>query len=463
MAIPTEESIPENITQELYKRNVELAVKNKTLSLLGKLYEISILTLEPVSLAERITQTIQTELEFDLVGIFSYEGKNDELTPLHFAKSKRLEEVLGETNKVFNDFAVSKASEHAVLKIIFSGSGMSHTENLTDIWNDLIPDNIVQTIKGEAHVRTLLFYPLTIGDKNVLGMLVIGLNRAYENLSEFEQEAIHNFVNVIATAYDKALLYQELEITNSKLEDANINLKRLDAAKSEFISLASHQLRAPLTVIKGYLSLALEGTLGPITDFVKESLGKAAFSTEQLVKLVNELLDLSRIESGKIQYQFAANDLVKIMDEVADELRPQAEAKEIALTVEAERGLPQFMFDRDKVREIVINLIHNAIKYTPKGEIVVRAEVIAKSTGNVVRLSIKDNGMGLAKEEISKLFTKFGRAEGARIIDPNGMGLGLFFVKKVAEDHGGTAWAESEGPGKGSVFIVELPTSFRMT
>ncbi|MDP3770119.1 MAG: HAMP domain-containing sensor histidine kinase [bacterium] len=244
---------------------------------------------------------------------------------------------------------------------------------------------------------------------------------------------------------------------NLQLDAANKQLKKLDAAKSEFISLASHQLRAPLTVIKGYLSLALEGTLGAITTQTKESLGKAAFSTEQLVKLVNELLDLSRIESGKIKYEFTTNDLVKIMDEVADELRPQADAKHIVLKVEAERGLPQFIFDRDKMREVIINLIHNAVKYTPEGNITVRAEIITKSTGKVVRLSVKDNGMGIVKEEISKLFTKFGRAESARVVDPNGMGLGLFFVKKVAEDHGGTAWVESHGLNKGSTFIVELP------
>lgn len=249
----------------------------------------------------------------------------------------------------------------------------------------------------------------------------------------------------------------KLKKVTTQLAEANTRLMQLDKTKSEFISIASHQLRAPLTVIKGYLSLALEGTLGAITAQAKESLGKAAFSTEQLVKLVNELLDLSRIESGKIKYEFTMNDLVKIMDEVADELRPQAEAKEIMLKVEAERGLPQFIFDRDKIREIVINLIHNAIKYTPKGEIIACAEVIARSAGKIVRLSIKDNGMGMTKEDISKLFTKFGRAEGARVVDPNGIGLGLFFVKKVAEDHGGTAWAESEGLGKGSVFVVELP------
>ncbi|MEK7082572.1 MAG: HAMP domain-containing sensor histidine kinase, partial [Patescibacteria group bacterium] len=230
-----------------------------------------------------------------------------------------------------------------------------------------------------------------------------------------------------------------------------------DQAKSEFISIASHQLRTPLTVIKGYLSLALEGTLGSITAQAKESLGKAAFSTEQLIKLVNELLDLSRIESKTIEYHFAVNDLDKIISEVVDELRPQADKKHIVIKIEVERGMPQFVFDRDKIREVVLNVLHNAVKYTPKGKIVIHAEVIVKSAKKMVRISIKDSGIGIAKEDLQKLFVKFGRSQEAKTIDPSGMGLGLFFVKKVAQDHGGTAWVESEGLGKGSMFVVEIP------
>lgn len=262
---------------------------------------------------------------------------------------------------------------------------------------------------------------------------------------------------LIRSVYKEIEQRERMQKLAFDLEVANKQLKKLDAAKSEFISIASHQLRTPLTVIKGYISLALEGTLGPITTQTKESLGKAAFSTEQLVKLINELLDLSRIESGKITYVFAINDLIKIMDDVMGELTPQANAKHLTLKKEAERDIPQFIFDRDKIREIVINLLHNAIKYTAKGQIVIRVEIITKSPRNMVRLSVKDSGMGIAKKDLQKVFTKFGRTEDARLVDPSGMGLGLFFVKKVAEDHGGTAWVESLGLGKGSTFIVEIP------
>ncbi len=248
-----------------------------------------------------------------------------------------------------------------------------------------------------------------------------------------------------------------LEIITRQLEEANQALKKLDLAKTEFISIASHQLRAPLTVIKGYLSMTLEGTLGVISKQTKESLGKAAFSTEQLVKLVNELLNLSRMEAGKIEYKIVMNNLSLIIKEVMDELKPQALQKKIKLILEPKGGLEQFMFDRDKLREAIINLLHNAIKYSENGNVVILQEIITREGKRIARVSIKDNGMGIAQEDIHRLFTKFVRSEQAKAADVNGMGLGLFFVKKVAEDHGGKAWAESAGLGKGSTFFIEIP------
>ena len=460
----TEEPIPENITQELYKRNAELAVRNKTLSLLGKLYEISILTLEPAALAKQIATTIQAELDFNLVGILHYHEDTDQLSSLFLSKSKKLEEVLGDAAVAFDSLTISEASKHVFLKDIFSGSNMSHTEDLTTVWDSLIPKETLAAVREEGHVHGLLLYPLVIENKKILGILVIGLNRAYDNLSEFEQESIRSFVNVIATALDKALLYQQLQVINRKLADANDNLnyaneelKKLDAAKSEFLSIASHQLRTPLTIIKGYLSLALEGTLGVLPKEAKEPLSRAQLATNQLIKLVSELLNLSRMESGKITYSFAVGNFSSIVKEVIEELRPQAEEKKLTFDLEPKEDITQFIFDHDKMREVVMNFLHNAVKYTPNGHIRVRQEIITREKKDFLRFSVRDNGMGISKEDIGNLFGKFVRSAEAKTLDANGMGLGLFFVKKVVEDHGGKAWAESDGLGKGSTFFMEVP------
>ncbi|MEK9194742.1 MAG: sensor histidine kinase, partial [Patescibacteria group bacterium] len=285
---------------------------------------------------------------------------------------------------------------------------------------------IRQLILGADEIgKGNLDYNLKVDSENEIGNLAFSFTQMTKNLKQSRKEL---------KEYSESL-EEKVEERTEALEQANLRLLNLDQAKSEFISIASHQLRTPLTVIKGYLSLALEGTLGSITAQAKESLGKAAFSTEQLIKLVNELLDLSRIESKTIEYHFAVNDLDKIISEVVDELRPQADKKHIVIKIEVERGMPQFVFDRDKIREVVLNVLHNAVKYTPKGKIVIHAEVIVKSAKKMVRISIKDSGIGIAKEDLQKLFVKFGRSQEAKTIDPSGMGLGLFFVKKVAQDH----------------------------
>ncbi len=248
---------------------------------------------------------------------------------------------------------------------------------------------------------------------------------------------------------------ERMEVLTKQLEEANEELKKLDAAKSEFISIASHQLRAPLTVIRGFVSLVIEGSYGAVSDQIKEALGKVAYSTVQLVKLVSDLLNLSRIEAGKIRYEMKQSDFLDTVTKVVEEFRPNAEKKGLRLAFVNNAGaIPSFVFDADKIREAVVNLTDNAIKYSTQGEVKITLE---KSAPDRVRLSVKDTGIGVSKEDLPRLFTKFIRTEDARLHDPNGMGIGLYFVKRVLDDHGGRVGVESEGLGKGSTFWVELP------
>lgn len=248
---------------------------------------------------------------------------------------------------------------------------------------------------------------------------------------------------------------EQLQVLTTELEAANVELKKLDQTKSEFISIASHQLRAPLTVIKGYISLIREGSYGKIAAIIEDALSKVAFSTEQLVKLVSDMLNLSRMESGKIRYEFKPTDFVSIVTRVIEEFKSTVEKKGLTLEFINELdGIFTLSLDPDKMREVVVNLVDNGIKYTPKGTITVRLE---KTSQNSVRLSVRDEGIGIKPEDMGRLFTKFVRTEDARRTDPNGTGIGLYFLKRVVEDHGGKAGVESEGLGKGSTFFVELP------
>lgn len=246
---------------------------------------------------------------------------------------------------------------------------------------------------------------------------------------------------------------EKLEVLSLELAQANERLEELDKLKSEFISMAGHQLRAPLTVIKGFASLILEGTVKSGTEQEKDALEKVMFSAEQLIKLVSGLLDLSRIESGKIKYDFTEGDLAKMIEEVIDKFKPNAGKKGLAIVFENKAGAASLVFDQDKLREAVVNYIDNAIKYSERGEIVVTLE----RSGSNLRLSVKDNGLGIKPDDIAKLFDKFIRTQEAQVKDPNGMGIGLYFVKRVVEDHDGKVGASSEGVGKGSTFWIELP------
>ena len=251
---------------------------------------------------------------------------------------------------------------------------------------------------------------------------------------------------------------EKLQVLSQELAKANDELKKLDQLKSEFISVASHQLRTPLTIIKGYVSLILEGTIKPGEQAEKDSLQKVATVTEQLIKLVSDLLNLSRIEAGKIKYDFTKNDFTKVIEEVISEIKPNAAKKglELIFQNDAVNLLPS-IFDADKFREIVINFTDNAIKYSTKGKIIVKLEKINGDQPAKIRFSVRDQGIGIKPEDLKKLFAKFMRAEEASRLDPNGMGLGLYFVKRVAEDHGGRVGVESAGLGEGSTFFVELP------
>ncbi|MEK9209580.1 MAG: HAMP domain-containing sensor histidine kinase, partial [Patescibacteria group bacterium] len=248
---------------------------------------------------------------------------------------------------------------------------------------------------------------------------------------------------------------EEIQRLAVGLEDANKRLVKLDREKSEFLSIATHQLRTPMTVVKGYISMILEGTFGRFEEKAKEALAKVYTSNERLIKLIDDLLNISRIERGKMEYDFQELALEKLVGDVVSELKPVAERKNLKLVWQESKDLPKVKFDESKMRQVVLNLIDNAIKYTEKGEIVLKLE----RANQKIRLSVKDTGEGIEKEKLPLLFKRYSRLAGSKSIyarHTQGMGLGLYVAKRIIDDHKGKIWAESEGEGKGSTFFVEL-------
>ncbi|MES2623048.1 MAG: ATP-binding protein [Patescibacteria group bacterium] len=249
----------------------------------------------------------------------------------------------------------------------------------------------------------------------------------------------------------------ELEKSAVQLTKKNAELHRISEEKTEFVSLASHQIRGPLTSIKGYISLLRDEDLGPVTPEAKEALTIMELSCTTLATVVNDYLDITRIEQGRMHYDFANVDVRALLKECMTELQPSFERAKIQCIDNVPKGDQGTAFnvraDRTKLKQVIMNLIDNSIKYTPHGGVAI---TVFKKNDGMVRIEIHDTGVGIAPEVMPKLFMKFSRAPDASEANIMGTGLGLFIAKVFIEAHEGHVWAESEGVGKGSTFIIEL-------
>ena len=249
---------------------------------------------------------------------------------------------------------------------------------------------------------------------------------------------------------------EEIEQLAVRLERANKRLKVLDKMKSEFVSIASHQLRSPLTSIRGYASMLLEGSYGTIPPKAKEALERISESSKYMVNSVEDYLNVSRIESGNMKYELSDFNLKYTVSDVVDELRQTAMQKGLLLTLRSDLSSKGIVHaDVGKTRQALHNLINNSIKYTERGSVVV--SVGENKAAKKLQVTVSDTGIGMSEDTLDALFAKFSRAKDANKTNISGTGLGLFVAKKMIEEMGGTITAKSDGPGKGSSFTLELP------
>lgn len=249
---------------------------------------------------------------------------------------------------------------------------------------------------------------------------------------------------------------EKVEKLAGELQNANTELERLNQAKSDFLSIASHQLKTPLSIIKGYVSMAMEGSFGRIGDELNTQLRKVYLSNERLITLVDDLLNLSRIEEGRMQYDWSVENLSAIIQSVIDELGETATQKKLTIKWRPLETALLARVDKNKIRNVILNLVDNAIKYTEKGSIT----VVLKEENQSAHIQVTDTGRGIPPTEIKKLFSKFTRADGdggKRNIAVSGFGLGLYVAKLIVRDHKGKIWAESPGQDKGASFFISLP------
>lgn len=321
----------------------------------------------------------------------------------------------------------------------------------------------INDFQGKLGVEVVV--PMVIKDK-VVGFLALGPKESNDVYNGEDVQLLSVVGNQVAMSLENSWLYEETKKFNIKLtkevesathdlREANAELKKLDEAKSEFISIASHQLRTPLTVIKGYASMILEGDMGKLpAGAIEDSMKKIYESNERLIALVEDLLNISRIESGRMKYDFVEENLESVVDSVIDELQMNAKAKNLYLKYDKPTvPTSKIKLDKMKLRQVAMNIIDNALKYTPTGGVTVKLF----EQGDRVLMTVTDTGMGINPADLPHLFKKFTRGENSATVHTEGTGLGLYVGKMMIEEHGGTIRAESAGDNQGSTFTIELP------
>jgi len=280
-------------------------------------------------------------------------------------------------------------------------------------------------------------------------------------LAEVSGERIANAVLLAVAIPVGVLLLRSVKLevrARESLALANSRLKELDRAKTEFLSIATHQLRSPITVIRGYAENLKDGTYGALTADAAMAAERIADSGRSLATVIEDYLDVSRIELGHMKYDFRIGDLKKIIHRVVEELAPAAKSAKLALSFAATGDEPYLAtLDAGKIAQVAFNLIDNAIKYTPTGSIEVR--LTHKFPAGPLLFSVRDTGIGIAQATLPRLFQKFSRAENANRTNATGTGLGLYVAAQLVSAHGGRIWAESLGPGQGTTFFVEIPAA----
>jgi signal transduction histidine kinase len=347
---------------------------------------------------------------------------------------------------------IATAADHISDKIIVSDE-LGSTKNAL---KELMQDAGI-TVFAKLHGRVQ-------GRNQHPGFILLGPKKSGALYSSQDVSVLEIIADELVIAIQNALRFEEIQQFNltlqKKIEDAtkelrrtNAKLKALDEAKDEFISMASHQLRTPLTTIKGYLSMILDGDTGVVKKDQKDMIQHAFDSSQRMVYLIADLLNVSRMQTGKFAIENSPTNLAEVLVGEVDQLKNQAKAKDVELTYNKPASFPTLNLDENKIRQVLMNFLDNALHYTPNGG---KIEAKLEATPDSVVYTVTDNGVGVPKDVQHHLFTKFYRADNARKMRPDGTGLGLFMAKKVIVSQGGALIFKST-EGQGSTFGFTFP------
>jgi signal transduction histidine kinase len=410
--------------------------------------------MDPEEVVQFIADSIQKEIGFvgGIVNFIDDEGKNI------YIGAMTKNEVINQAVKVLPknpfDYKVSlREKDNLAVKSILNGE-IEKSNKVYDLLRPAINEKEGSAIQKTLKINSALSVPIYSGNK-IIGSIDFFIGKQIDNIKDIDIEVMKSLADQTGLVIDNLKLYKQIKEKNVALKHANVHLKKLDEAKSEFLSIASHQLRTPLTGIKGYLSMILEGDYGKMPKKQEKIVQDVFNASDRMSRLINVFLNVSRIESGRLKLDYADVDLGILIEECIKDLKSSVQEKGLKLSFDYKKEkIPIIKADSDKMKDVILNLIDNAIKYTPKGKIHIK---LSKQDSKNILVQIKDTGIGLDQVGIEKLFNKFSRGEGISKINTSGSGLGLYIVRRIIEEHNGKVWVESDGLGKGSTFQFTLP------
>ncbi|MFQ5681298.1 MAG: ATP-binding protein [Candidatus Omnitrophota bacterium] len=440
---------------ELNKAQEELDKKVSGLYTLQRLSQAISTTLDENRIFERIEESLIMELGFEKAMAFSFCADNsaDAAPRLNIKMQAGYSDE--EVEKV-----KARLKEEDLLPLIMRNKGRfsaKHSQAKEAGFLD-------RTIKDICGLNAFVDAQIITKD-GPYGLIIMGNESSFSSLTEGDEEMVSILASQLGQAIDNSRLFEQTFRSHQELErrvaqrtkelsDALEKIKKISKRKSEFVSAVSHELRTPLTSIKGYASILAAGKLGELPLAAKERMEKINRHSNELAQLINNLLDVSRIESGRVEMKTGAVSLRDLVRRALDVLMPQIKQKGQDVSWGVGGDVPCVSADAGQIERVFINLIGNAIKYTPeKGRISIAVRPL---NDKEVKVDISDTGCGIAGDDLHKVFEEFYRTESATTRGVKGTGLGLSLVKYIIEAHKGRIWATG-ALGKGSTFSFTLP------
>lgn len=432
---------------ELNKAQEELDRKITGLYTLQKLSRSISSSLEENQIFNKIELNHLSELGFQKAIAFLLDDKNDQFTlQMHLGYEEEEIEKIKTSVDADKETYINFVRGEKTISSLLSAKNPEDAKKTREIFK----------------VISFIFAPILTKEGNP-GLLFVGSEKLDTIITEGDEELITILANQIGQALENARLFEKtwqahqslekrVEERTKELSKALEEVKKINQRKNDFVSNVSHELRTPMTSIKGYAAILLSGKLGALPEDVQKRLAKINKHSDELVQFINDLLDLSRIESGKVDLKLSPLNVKSIAEEVADLLAVQFKEKQIEFSLHAPENIPETMGDYSQIKRVFINLINNSVKYTSQGQIIINLTDI----DGYIQIDVQDTGCGMPESAMEKLFTEFYRVDSMMNQEIKGTGLGLALVKNIIAAHKGKIWVKSK-VGVGTTFSFTLP------